>query len=795
MTIRPTLRSLARQRGFAAAVTLITALGVGANTALFTVVDAVVLRPLDFAEPERLVMVWHRQTRDGAEHEALSHPTFRDLREHAATIADAAAVSPILNLQLQAELGPERIPGVWVSPHLFDLLGVRPALGRAFERREPSSDHEMHAGELAAVVSHRFWRSRLGGDPEALGRPLDFGMGFRVIGVMPAGFRFLDDVDVWLPLELGPVPDGTRERRQLRVVARLAADARLDEAAAELDTLAAQLAQDHPENAGLALVARPLHDEVVGGVRPALVALLGGVGFVLLLACVNLATLLLNRASARRRELALRAALGAPRRRLVGELLAESLLVVLPGGVIGFFLAQLAVGLLPAYAPPDLPRLAEVAIDGRVLLFCLAVTMASGVLAGLVPALRASGFDLVSAVKETGGGEGRSGRCWRDAFGVAEVALALVLLIAAGLMIRSFTRLMATRLGFDPEHLLTLQLSSEIGDHHERMLFFRQLLERVEALPSVVAAGAGRDLPLGEGSARPLAVEGRPAAPGERPQVEVRRASPGYFKALRIPLVAGRVFTPDDDLDAPPVALVNETAARRLWTDAEALGGRFRLDDPEAPPWTIVGVVGDVRAFGPAAEPRPEVYLPFDQAPPFGPRLAVRFTGEAAPLIPALRALLRELDPEMGVFGVETMDAIVADSVARRRFGMVLTGVFGLLALVLAATGVYGVVAYRVTRRTREMAIRLAVGATPGQVFAGVVRHGAALAAAGLVLGLAGAWAATRLLSGFLYGIAPTDPATWLAVSLALASVVVLASAVPANRATHVDSAETLRAE
>ncbi|MGH9863396.1 MAG: ABC transporter permease, partial [Candidatus Acidiferrales bacterium] len=641
--LRYAARLLARQPGFTLVAVLTLALGIGANTALFTVADHVLLRALPYEEPERLVKVWHNNAKEGIERDPLSYPTFLDLRARSAAVQPLAAISPLWNLVLATKTGPERIPGYFVSPNFFSLLGVEAEHGRLFI---PEEDHP--GVEPIVVLSHRFWQRHFGSDPGVIGQTLNLGHSSTVIGVLPADFRFGKDVDVFLPLPLNPILDRGRAVRFLEVVGRLAPGASREQGRAELSALARQLEQQYPDtNTGLGFNLVPLHEDIVREVRPALLFLLGGVGFVLLIACVNVANLLLNRAVARRREIAIRQALGASRRRIVAQLLTESLCLGLLGGAAGALLAVWGVDLLLALSPANVPRLEEIRVDARILAFTFLLSLVTGALAGLVPAWQASGLNLLGVLKESGVTHSRRGQRSQHALAVLEMALALVSLVGAGLMIRSFVRVLAVDPGFRRDHVLTLQISTEVPEPARRVAFYQELFQRIEKLPGVEAVGVSTRIPLREGVTTALEIYGRPVPEGERPEVEFRRASADYFRAMGIPLLRGRFFTTDDNLDAPRVVLINQTAARRFWPNQDPVGQQIRFGpDPNTPWWTIVGVVGDVKHFGLDSDPRPELYMTIDQGPPLGPFLAIRASGDPLSLVPAVREQLRALDPE-----------------------------------------------------------------------------------------------------------------------------------------------------
>jgi putative ABC transport system permease protein len=803
--LRQALRSLASKPAFTAVAVLTLGLGIGANTAIFSVVDGVLLARLPYAEPERLVAVW--ETTPTSEESSFAPGDLVDLRRDSRTLAAASAFAN-RSPSLTGTGEPERLPGVSVSGDFFTTLGVEPLLGTGLD--------DQPLGERLAMLSWGLWQRRFAADPGVVGRTITLdGETHRVTGVLPQAFRFAlsADAEVWFREPRGlPEPgfnldtdlETLRDLHYFKVVARLAPGVGLDEAAAEIDALGARYARDYPDsNAGRGMRLEPLREKLVGDVRPALMVLLAAVGLVLLIACANVAGLLLTRSLARGREVAVRSALGASRWRLVRQVLAEGAVLAAAGGGVGLALGAWSLETLLGLAPPGITGLGPIGLDRRVLGFTLALTALSVLLSSLVPALRASRPELAAALGEggarTGGGSAQTRL--RALLVVGETALALMLLAGAGLLVRSLGELLAVDPGFDPEHVLTASLSlpeRSYPDEAQAVAFVDRLLERVAALPGVVEAGRVWTLPFG-GSAAIFSfrIEGQPPPePGSEPDAGFQAADTGYFRALRIPLLAGRWIEPADRDDAPDVALVNRAFAETFF-DGRPLGRRISLGDPaDGEPWIeIVGVVGDVRHHAFDQPVRPEVYLPYPQFTLRTAVLVLRTAGPPEAMAGALRTELGELDPELPLSRVEPLATVVADSTAERRFVATLMSLFAGLAAFLAGLGLYGVIAHSVAQRTREIGIRLALGARRRQVLGQVVGRGLALAAAGVAVGLAGAWGATRTLASLLYGVGAVDPATYSAVSLGLVAVAALAALVPARRAARIEPRAALRAE
>ncbi|HEX5759970.1 MAG TPA: ABC transporter permease [Thermoanaerobaculia bacterium] len=803
--LRYGLRTLAKSLGFTLVALLTLGLGIGANAAIFSVVQGVLLRPLPYQEPERLVRVFHAHAEQGVMDGSFSPQDFDDLRRE--LLRDDGAwerlgawffVPGHSTMTLTGQGEPRRLEAAMVSADFFPILGVQAARGRTLLPEENVSGRDR-----AVVLSHRFWRRAFAADPRIVGGALRLeGERFTVAGVMPPSFQFpAREVDLWAPISLIGEDDipHLRGLRWMQVAGRLRPGATLASAGAQTDALLGRLAIAYPDtNEGWgAARLLPLQEALVGDVRPALVVLLAAVAGVLLIACANLANLLLARAATRGRELAVRAALGAGRRRLLRQLLTESVLLALAGGVLGLFLAVWGVDALVALAAGELPRPDEVTPDARVVAFTFAVSLLTGLAFGLLPALRASRPDLQGGLKEggRGGSEGRGRSAARNGLVVAETALAVVLLVAAGLMLRSFWSLVHVDPGFRAENVLSLSLTFPEYPEPAQLAAARdEVIRRVGELPAVIAAGASKTLPL-EGGGEPygFTVPGRAGALAEvQPQAGTFIVSPGYFRALGIPLLAGRIFTARDDDGERPVVVVNRAFSRQLWGGEEAVGKTLLLGEI---PLEVVGVVGDVRSGGLAAEPGSAVYIPQSLAPRSDMKLFLRTAADPLALAGAVREAIWGFDRDLPISDVAALPQVVAEDVARPRFLTILLGLFGALALTLAAVGLYGVVAYGVGQRTHEIGIRMALGARRGQVLAGVVAQGMSWTLLGLALGLAGAFAASRLLAGLLFGVAPTDALTFAGVAVVLAAAALLASWLPARRAASIDPLTALRSE
>src|SRR5262245_25458399 len=787
---------LLKQPGLTLVAVLTLALGIGANTAIFSVVNGVLLRPMPLEEPDRLIKIWETFLPGGQG--TASAPNLKDWREQN-TVFNGIAAYQFSSFNLRGQESPERLQGATVSPNFFDVVGIRPRLGRAFQTGEDEAGRSR-----VALLSHRLWQRAFGGDAGVVGKEIPLnGENYTVIGAMPPEFRFPSrQTEIWVPLVVPPDLFNNRDNHWMFTMARLKPDAGFEQAREQMVTIAKRLERQYPDaQAGRSVFLIPLQEETVQGVRPALRALMFAVGFVLLIACANVANLLLGRATSRRREIAVRTALGAGRLRLVRQLLTESLLLAAAGGALGLALAKWGVEALLVLAENFLPRANEVGLDWRVATFTAALSLLTGVFFGLIPALQSSRVDLQSALKD-GAGAGAQTNRLRSALVVMEVAATLVLLIGAGLLIKSFIRLYETDLGFKAENVLTMSLAlpqAKYPDVRAAAAFHQKLIERVASLPGARSAGVINYLPVQQwGFNGGIAIEGQgPYEPGREPVAEFRAISPDYFRTMSVPLISGRFFTAQDESNSAPVVIVNQALAQRHLPGQDPIGKRIRSIGNN---WrTVVGVVGDVRQSGVTQSVRVEVYAPVTQAvwTPLAQTmsLVVRADAEPEALISAVRNAVREIDPAQPVFNVKTMEAVVADSVADRRLNMLLLGIFAAVALTLAVIGIYSVMSYTVSQHTREIGIRMALGARPLDVLKLVVGQGMGLKLVGVGLGLAGAFGLTRLVATLLYGVKATDPPMFAVVSALLGAVSLLACYVPARRATKVDPMVALRTE
>ena len=800
--IRYGLRMLLKKPGFTAVAVIALALGIGANSAIFSVVNTVLLRPLPFNEAERLVRVYVTDAKRGIRRYPTSYLNFADWREQNRVFEHLAAYSSASATLAGGDI-PELAEGVGSSADLFSVLGAQPALGRVFTR-----DEERPGGSHVVVLSHGLWQRRFGSDPKIIGQQILFdGESTTVIGVMPPGFSFpLDQAqtEFWIPLDPKTQLNAERGANYLGVIGRLKPGASVQQAQAEMEAIARRLEQEYPQkNTGRSVNLVSMYEDVVGEIRPALLVLLGAVSFVLLIACANVANLLLARAASREKEMAIRTALGASRWRVMRQLLTESLLLSLLGGSLGLLLALWGIDLLSAAIPDNIPRVKEIGLDLRVLGFTMGVSILTGLMFGLAPALRASQTDLNESLKEGGRGstEGLRRNRTRSLLVISEVALSLVLLIGAGLLIKSFAYLREIKPGFNPHNVLTASVSLPIvkyPEEQQQATFFQQTLERAAALPGVQSVAVVDPLPMSGNLAMTIfKIEGRPPlAPGEQLAANSRAISADYLRAMGIPLLKGRALTERDSKDAPKVMLINETLAQRFFPGEDPIGKR--VTPTIAPDFTaeIVGIVGDAKHRSLDKEAGPEYYVSYLQAPSSYMSLVARTeVSDPTQLISALRGAVLQVDKDQPLSEIRTMEQLLANSVAKQRFNMFLLGIFAAVALLLAAVGIFGVMNYSVTRRTHEIGIRIALGAQSRDVLKLVMGQGMILTVIGVALGLAGAFAATRVMSSLLYGVSVTDPVTFTGVSLLLAGVALLACYLPARRATKVDPMIALRYE
>jgi len=801
--LRHGARLLLRAPGFSLVAVAALAIGIGANTAIFSVVNTLLLRPLPYPASENLAVIWeHNLPRDKKDN-VVSPGNFIHWREMQQSFVDLAAVSgsigSVFSVTITGNGEPEEVPLQLVSASFFPLLGVQPALGRPFTEQEDKPQSRV------VVVSDRLWKRRYGADPNLLQKNITLnGVAYSVAGVMPRGFSFLDKtVELWAPIGFS-AQARTPRGRWLSVVGRLKPGVTFAQAQQDMSRVHAEVTRLFPAfNTGWTARVVPLQEQLVGHVRPALLVLLGAVAVVLLIACANVANLLLARATARQRELAVRAALGAARARLIRQLFAESVVLAIVGGAAGLFLAWLGVRVMRVAVAERLPiqRLESVGIDGWVLAFAVGASLLSALVFGLIPAITTSGTGLVEMLKEGGRtGSGSRGNRARSAFVIAQVALALVLLAGAGLLIRSFVRLVNVHPGFNAQGTVTMTVSlpgSRYGEPPQRVQFYQRLFERIDALPGVDASGAVSFLPLtGLGAATSVEIVGRPKPPaGEEAVADVRVVANDYFEAMAIPLIRGRLFRPGDKADDSNRVVINQTMAEKYWPGEDPIGKRVRISWNDVRDDEVIGVVADVRHAGLATEPRAMTYWPHPRFPYNGMAIVIRTSTDPSTIVNPVVSTIREQDPNLAVSDVRTMEDVVANSVGERRFTMLLLAVFAIAALVLAAVGVYGVIAYSVSQRTQEIGIRMALGAQQRDVLRMVVGHAAVLAAVGIALGAAGAAALTRFMTDLLFDIRPRDPVTFAAVAAMLAIVAMAASYLPGRRATRVDPVIALRAE
>ena len=798
--LRYSLRLLLRKPGFTAMIVLTLALGIGANTAIFSVVNGVLLRPLPYLDPHRIMTLWQTNAKRGVMREQVSPANFMDWRDRQKSFAQITAAAPY-GFDLTGQGEPESL-GAWqVTEGFFEILGVNALHGRTFR------PEDFQAGnEHVVVLGYGLWQQRFAGKLEIIGQKMMLDKKpYTVIGVMPQNFRFLAERQMWAPKIF--TPDERQYHRAggwINVIARLKPEVSVAQAEQEMTAIAAQLAQEFPranQDVGAAVV--PLPEQTVGQVRTALWILLGAVGFVLLIACANIANLLIARGAERQREFAVRAALGALRGRLLGQLMTESILLAFLGSVGGLILAVWGIDLILALSPANLPRVDEIKIDLSVLGFVLGLALLTALIFGLVPAWQFSRPDLQETLKKSSGRMGgvMSHRL-RQVLIVVEVALALVLLTGAGLLVRSFVSVLQIKPGFVTDHVVTLQVfyGNRETKPSQAASFFTNTLERITALPGVKGAGAVSMLPLDDDTIESrgrVVIAGRPAPQtGQDPMAWAAIATPEYFQTMGIPLLRGRLFTRFDSADAAPVALINETMARRYWPNEDPIGQKITVSSFAKPKEReIIGVVGDVRHTGLDDTPQPQFYEPHAQTSIGMMTYVVRTEADPLTVLPAIKQQIWAVERDMPLADVATMDERVRKTLGERRFHLLLLSLFAAMALVLAACGIYGVMAYLVTQRTHELGVRMALGAQSADVLKLVIGQGMKLALMGLGVGLVVAFALTRLLTSFLFGVSATDPVTFAAVAILLAVVALLACYIPARRATKVDPMIALRCE
>jgi putative ABC transport system permease protein len=791
--LRYGLRMLFKHPGFTAIAVVTLALGIGATTAIFSVVDAVILRPLPFEDPERVVRIWGKFSQ--GERASTSPPDFLDYRAQNSTFEEFAAMMHT-SYNLTGASEPERVNAAAVTSNFFRALGVQPIHGRDF-----SIDEERAGPASVAIISEGMWRRRFGGVLPIIGEKLTLdGKNFTVIGVAPNATRQLGETDLWTPLTFDGEGMKVRRFHFLRAFGRLKPGVTLQQAQTDVDVVAAGLERQYPDsNTTWRLRLVSLRDEMLGDVRTPLYVLLGAVGFVLLIACANVANLLLARAAGRQKEIAIRSAMGARPRRLIRQLLTESILLAAAGGGVGLFLAVWGTELLVKLAPDSIARAGTVGVDNRVLGFTMLVSLLCGIVFGLVPALQTSKPDLNESLKEGDKGTAAGIRHNRTHgfLVIAEIALALVLLVGAGLLIQSFRQLQNVDPGFDPTNALTMRLflpESKYGEPGSASAFVDQVLERVAALPGVKAVGTTTHLPMRGGGDTYFKIEGRPFSD---PNEQVTAINPGishdYLNAMGIPILKGRPFTYQETKDPAKTVIINESFARTYFPDEDPLGKRLIIDMGEKATCEIIGVARDVRQFALQMEATPTMYLPTINVG--RPSLVVRTAGDPMALSAAVRTAVQSIDKDQPVANVASMEQILSQSVGEPRFRTLLFSVFAALALILAGVGIYGVMSYSVARRTHEIGIRMALGARPGDTIKMVVGQGLTLTITGVAVGLAASVGLTRLLESLLFGVSPTDPFTFAAIALLLTGVAAVACYIPARRATRVDPMRALRCE
>lgn len=798
------IRMLLTKPGFTVVAVLTLALGIGANTAIFSVVDAVLLRSLPYPEADRLVRVFGTVEARGDDRSSASLPDFYDWIDQNRSFKEMAGLVR-WNYNLIGADRPERVWGGMSTARIFEVMGVEPILGRTFQPEE-----DRPGGEKVVVISYGLWQRLFVGAPDVLGKTLRIDDNeHRIIGVMPQGFEYPDEAELWTPLALGP-SSYPRSLHFLRVVARLERGVGLASAQAEMTGIARRLDEQYPDtNEGRGIVLVPLLEDVVGKVRPALLMLLGAAGLVLLIACGNIANLLMSRITERLGEITLRQALGASKGRLTVQFLIEGLILAVAGSVVGLLMARGLVDALTALSPREIPRLESVSIDGRILAFTALTALLTAFVFSFIPVLQLSKRNLGQSLREGDKGSvaGSGTRRWRALLVVAEVALALCLLIGAGLLIRSFTSILRVDPGFRADHVLTMEIAlpwSKYTQTHQTANFYGELLERIRALPGVRSAGAVWRLPLSEltGSTE-FEIEGRPdGGPEQKTAAAVQAVSADYFASLGIPLLSGRTVTARDDAEAPPVVVINEAMARRFWPDEDPVGEKVTFDVDfgpvgkfESQTREIVGVVADFKNTSLTAPATPEMFFPFRQSTWRMMSITVRTANDPRNLAEALREQVWAIDADQPVSQMRTLQEILSESVAQAKFNMLLLGLFAAIALALATVGIFSVISYSVSQRTSEIGLRMALGARHRDVVRQIVTEGLTLTGLGLLLGLAGTFLITRTISGLLYGITATDPSTFVAVPLGALVVAFLASWLPARRAARVDPMVALRCE
>lgn len=804
--LRYSFRLLVRDPGFALVAVLALALGMGANTAIFSVVNEVLLRDLPYRDADRLVMVWESNSPRSLDTNVISPANFLDWQEQNSVFESMAGFAD-RRFNLTGVDDPEELPAQMVTVNLFPMLGAGAAVGRVFTEDDAKSD-----GPPVVILSNGLWQRRFGGQSGIVGQTISLsGNKYTVVGVMPADFRFYVKeasfgrrvAEMWVPVRFQP-NDRVRRGRYMASIAKLKPGVSLPQAQAEMSTIAGRLENQYPDfNTGWGVTLVPLAQQMTGEIKPSLLVLFGAVALVLLIACANVANIVLARSSVREREMAIRAALGANRRRLVKQLLTESVILATLGGALGLLIANWGVDLLIALAPDGLLQVHSVNLDYRILGFTFGLALFTGLAFGIVPALATSSLDLHDALKEgsRSSSSGIGGRRIRGALVIAEIALALIVLVGAGLLIRSLGRLQSVDPGFETKNVLTVRLilpGSKYREDHQILSFYRDLMNRVKGLPGVQSVAANAFPPFaGPGSATSFIVDGKPKPPpGQEPVADVRVVDAGYFQAMSIPLISGRTFNEAESTEARHVVIVNQTLARQYFPGQDPLGQRLTINmKQENVPSEIIGVVGDVKHSGLDVEARPMTYWPHPELAFSSMTLLIRGTSDPLSMAAAVQREVKALDKDLPISEVRTMEQLLASATARARFVAVLLAIFAGMAMALAAVGIYGVMSHSVAQRSREIGIRMALGAERSDVIRMVVRQGLVLAGAGIVIGIAGATAITRLMSGLLFGVTATDPLTFVTIALLLAAVAFLACLIPARKATKVDPLIAIRCE
>ena len=796
--VRFAARMLFRAPAFSLLAVLTFAIGIGINTAVFNVVNGVLLRPLPYPDADRITMLWMDNRRQGIKEDITSYPNFIDWRDQNTSYAHVAAYTPSA-FSLTGSGEPERLLGASVTANFFDVLQVPPALGRLF-----TAANETPGQDTVVVIAHGFWQRRFGGAPDVLGRTLTLsGRNYEIIGVMPPSLRWPEDAELWRPL--APVQQQREARGAfwLPVIGRLKPGVSVEQAQTEMNEIGRRLEEQFPSNRGFGVYVVTLQEQLVGNIQRALFVLLAAVGFVLLIACANLANLMLGRTAARRKEIAIRTALGAARGRIVGQIVTETFVLAVLGAAIGIGLAYWATRFFITLGGDSIPRQDAIQMDGGVLVFALVLAVVSAVLAGLVPALQASRRKIVDHLREGArAGTGGAGRRTRNALVAAEVALAIVLLTGAGLLIRTLWTMQQTERGFDPSNVAMMTVSPPAATYKDGAAvrsFYLRLLERIRAVPGVTSAASGTGVlqPLVTSSAV-FSIEGKPLPPPEeRVEYPIESVSPGYFETVGMRIVRGRGFTDADHAEAPPAVVINETLARDAWPGQDPVGRRLRFgDESSQAPWmTVVGVIRDAHRADVTRTIRPEVYLCSVQQVSRTQTLLIRTAGDPTSVVSMVRRELQALDPQLPIFNVTTLEDELADTMNQPRFQAVLLAGFAGIALLLATIGIYGVTSHAVSQRTQEVGIRMAMGAARRDVMRMILLQHLRPAIIGLVAGVVGAVALSRFLQSLLFGVSATDPATFVLVSIALLSVAAAACFVPARRATRVDPLVALRSE